>query len=433
MTGDRQKPDTAAALKGAVKILADRFGLNPESVGMQRIASAVHHRKTACGVEESQAYNRLLETAEEEAEALFEMIVVPETWFFRDIEPFEFLRQYVQHSWLARNRAGVLNVLSAPCSTGEEPYSIAITLTESGLSQNAFSIKAVDISTLAIQKAKKGVYGRNAFRTTDLRFQKKYFTCQGGVFSITDALKKNITFVKANLKAMDILKEENFFDVVFCRNLLIYLDADGKKHLIQTIDRTLKPGGILFLGYAETMIPPREKYAAVDYSKAFAFIKKERLSRGKKYAGAGPDLSAARSTFAAGTPPGRLHRKKPKKKPVITSALHAFSASQEGLFRRARQLADDGFVEEALRLCQRSIAEEGPGAGIFTLMGVIEDIMGNTQRAEQYLEKALYLDPDNVETAILLALVMEKQDKREKAALIRQRADRLRSKNVCNR
>ncbi len=413
-------------LKNIENILSEKFGINPVLIGSENIAAAVQKRMHLCSIKETVEYIRFLTSSNEEAEELFEMIVVPETWFFRDRAPFVFLKQFMRNVWLQKNRGKVLKVLSAPCSTGEEAYSIAITLIEAGLKENDFNIKAVDISSNAIKKAHKGVYDKNSFRSTDLNFQKQYFTFSNDLFFIAPYLKNNIKFIKANLKDSYIFNENNFFDLIFCRNLLIYLDPEGKRNLLNTMDRILKTDGIIFLGYAETFNLLQKNYAVVDYKNSFAFIKKNPSDTEAGFNDKGriplkrkESILLSKKTKTSGQ---NLNKNVQKETGSNTS-----SAPSETLFQKARKLADNGFVEEALSLCQRSITEEGPRAASFTLMGVIEDIMGNTEKSEEYLGKALYLEPDNLEAMTLLILIMEKQNKNQKATLFRQRAERLRN------
>ena len=125
-------------------LLRQKIGLDANSIGSRTIARAVEQRQIACGLPDRAAYLRHLQTVARELEELIETVVVPETWFFRDTEPFVYLNQYVRSEWLKANFS-ILRVLSVPCSTGEEPYSIAMTLLDSGLNPTQFCIDAVDV------------------------------------------------------------------------------------------------------------------------------------------------------------------------------------------------------------------------------------------------------------------------------------------------
>lgn len=142
-------------------MLRQKIGLDANSIGSRTIARAVEQRRVACGLRDHSSYFQHLQTSAKELEELIETVVVPETWFFRDKEPFVYLSQYVTSQWLKANFS-ILRVLSVPCSTGEEPLSIAMTLLDSGLAPNQFGIDAVDISKRALLKAKQAIYSKRA-------------------------------------------------------------------------------------------------------------------------------------------------------------------------------------------------------------------------------------------------------------------------------
>ena len=143
-------------------MLREKIGLDANSIGSRTIARAVEKRQIACGLE-ARSYLYYLQTTAKELEELIETVVIPETSFFRDKEPFVYLSQYVTTEWLKTN-SNILRVLSVPCSTGEEPLSIAMTLLDSGLAPTQFRIDAVDISKRALLKATLAIYSKRSFR-----------------------------------------------------------------------------------------------------------------------------------------------------------------------------------------------------------------------------------------------------------------------------
>src|ERR1700722_650632 len=145
-------------------LLASRLGLDPVSVGRKQITRAVQQRIQELGLADVVTYERSLRESESELQALIEEVVVSESWFFRDERPFKYFRQYVRERWLDDPFRGQLRVLSLGCASGEEPYSIAITLSELGLTARRFHIDALDISARPLAIACRGVYSANAFR-----------------------------------------------------------------------------------------------------------------------------------------------------------------------------------------------------------------------------------------------------------------------------
>src|SRR5262249_52444873 len=142
-----------------VALLGHTIGLNPEAIGVETIVRAVRQRMAQCGTSDVQTYLDRIQTSEPELQALIDEVVVPETWFFRDQMPFAYLGRYVMAEWLPSHQHGVLRVLSLACSTGEEPYSVAMALLDTGLPPQHFHIDAVDISHKALHRAQGAVYG----------------------------------------------------------------------------------------------------------------------------------------------------------------------------------------------------------------------------------------------------------------------------------
>ncbi|WP_127588374.1 CheR family methyltransferase [Paenibacillus koleovorans] len=147
---------------------------------------------------------------------------------------------------------GRVKCWSAACSTGEEPYTLAMILAENGLLEQS-QIIATDIDDGAMDKAKTGVYPDRSIRDVPDRLLKKYFTQQDAHFRIVDSLKKHVIYKKQNLlnDMFDV-----GFDLIICRNVMIYFTEDAKHNLYHKFSRSLKPGGLLFVGSTEQIFTP---------------------------------------------------------------------------------------------------------------------------------------------------------------------------------
>jgi chemotaxis protein methyltransferase CheR len=144
---------------------------------------------------------------------------------------------------------------SAGCSSGEEPYSIAMMGAEAGLVPGEdFRIYASDISRAMLTKSRRGVYREASFRETSAEMKAKYFTEKDGHYRICDEIKKNVDFIHLNLLERDKLALLGTMDVILCRNVIIYFDLETKKKVIETFYEKLRPGGYLFLGHSESLI-----------------------------------------------------------------------------------------------------------------------------------------------------------------------------------
>ena len=156
--------ENAVPKQKIAELLEQTIGLNISSIGDSSFQRVLSIRMRALGIGDAKAYYDKLTVSFGELRKLVEEVTVPETWFFRDQEPFIFLTEHILDSEKSHARS-TYRILSLPCSTGEEPYSIAMTLLEAGLNPLNFFIDAVDVSERVLTKARKGVYGRNSFRT----------------------------------------------------------------------------------------------------------------------------------------------------------------------------------------------------------------------------------------------------------------------------
>lgn len=384
-------------------MLRQKIGLDANSIGSRTIARAVEQRRVACGLSDQTAYFHYLQTSAKELEELIETVVVPETWFFRDKEPFVYLSQYVTSEWLKANFS-VLRVLSIPCSTGEEPYSIAMTLLDSGLNPSGFCIDAVDISKRALLKAKQAIYSKRAFRGDDRTQEKqRYFDLVADSYQVRPFVRNTVKFIQGNLLKPGFLAEGKY-QIIFCRNVLIYLDRDAREQAIQALDRALAPRGIFFVGAAETGQIPTTNYTSIRHPFAFAYRKGDRL----------PDIKPPLAR--AITPPDS---QPPLPQPPPT--IGAVSSQLE----IAKQLADRGQLSEAAKLCQLYLSANRTNAEAYILLGEIYQGLDQIEQAQQSFSKAIYLAPHAINALIGLALLKEQKGDFLGAEILRQRVQRL--------
>jgi len=144
------------------KMLKEKIGLNYDSIGRKNVESAVSMHMKKHGMTNEKDYLELLSASDKHFEELTQSLLVPETWFFRYSESFAFLTHYAE-KYLAGHHHP-LHILCIPCSSGEEPYSIAMTLLNSGVPASLIHIDAADVSGPVLEKARHAVYGSNSFR-----------------------------------------------------------------------------------------------------------------------------------------------------------------------------------------------------------------------------------------------------------------------------
>jgi chemotaxis protein methyltransferase WspC len=436
------------------RLLAERIGLDPSSVGDQLIARGVHARMSALALRSKSEYDQILIDQPAELQALVEEVVVAESWFFRDERPFEALARFSQ-PWIADPARPPLTILSVPCASGEEPYSIAITLLEAGLSADQFRVDAVDVSGRSISRAIAGVYGPNAFRGAASDRRSSYFREQNGAFTLDLAVRSTVRFHLGNLLDATLFADRASFDIVFCRNLLIYLDDDAKALAFASLTRLIVDGGLLFLGHADrlealesslfepiaekgcftyrkSVLPPspllREVRKAPEKERGTGRVQPEPLV-GRPLGEAQRGLAPER--IGGAWPPCSVSTGRVQPEPVpISRAVRQENSPASSLLDRASILADLGRYDEATALVEQAISGGGANARAYFLLGMMAQASGTRQQAEAHYLKAIYLDPQHDEALLALALLARRKGDVAAEAGYRRRAERVLARKV---
>ncbi len=170
--------------------------------------------------------------------------------FYRNAQRWEVLEKKIFPQLLAKSKK--LKIWSAACSTGEEPYSLAMVLS-SYLPLSEISILATDLDVGVIERAKVGLYPERALKEVPQAIKAKHFVNEGSVFQVTDAVKKTVTFKQQNLLED---RYDTGFDLIVCRNVMIYFTEEAKDQIYMNFSKSLKPGGILFVGSTEQIFNP---------------------------------------------------------------------------------------------------------------------------------------------------------------------------------
>jgi len=212
---------------------------------------------------------------EEELKTLVDILTVNETYFFREPAQFDALLNSVLPE-LAKSGYKNIKIWSAACSTGAEPYTIAILLKEKQPLDSSFKIDIIgtDISISALEEARKGIYTETAFRTTPPEYKNKYFTkTPDGYYQIKPEIKRMVTFRYLNLLNKTQMSMMKNIHVIFCRNVLIYFDVEAKKKVVESFYQSLVKGGYLFIGQSESLFKVTNLYKLVPTSKVLLYKK----------------------------------------------------------------------------------------------------------------------------------------------------------------
>ena len=381
----------------------------------QMVERALRERMAKCDIGDSGQYLQRMTPAE--LAALIELVVVPESWMFRDAEAFATATAFVRRRLAARPER-VMRILSLPCAGGEEPYSMAMALSDAGVAPASFRIEGVDLSTVALERALAGRYTRNAFRSGDLAFRQRHFSRSGDDYQISDAMRAQVSFSQGNLLAIDAASGTGRYDVLFCRNLLIYFDEPTAAAAIAVLHALLADDGMLFAGYAEVPSFCRNGFAPLRVPGAFALQKEQA-------AAAVPAATRPRAKSPVRAPTPRPAVPAREKRPAKAAPQAPAASAAEDLLAQARRQADQGDYRAAAAACHAALAADPDSADAYFILGMVSECEQKPGAADDYWRRCVYLQPDHYEALCHLALLAEQTGDERQAATFRQRAARV--------
>ncbi|MEN5315507.1 CheR family methyltransferase [Pseudomonas koreensis] len=403
--------------------LKERIGLDVTSVGPAIIERAVRQRTTLSQAAHSDEYWQLLQGSRDEQQALIEAVIVPETWFFRYPESFATLGKLACKRLGELNNMRALRILSLPCSTGEEPYSIAMALLDAGLKPHQFKVDGMDVSPLSVDKARRALYGKNSFRGQDLDFRERHFSAEQDGHRVNEAVREQVRLQVGNVLDPTLLASEPPFDFVFCRNLLIYFDQPTQQQVFAVLKRLTHVDGVLFIGPAEGSLLGRLGMRSIGIPQSFAFSRHaEPLP--EPVALPTPTPLPVRQPLRSPPPPPPV-RPRPFAS-VAPAPANSKSANPDAatLLAHIAALANEGKSAEARAACEQFLRSHPPVAQVFYWLGLLSDVAGSALEAQGYYRKALYLEPQHPEALMHLAAMLQAQGDSAGARRLQERAAR---------
>lgn len=403
--------------------LKERIGLDVASVGAAIIERAVRQRTTLSQAAHADEYWQLLQGSRDEQQALIEAVIVPETWFFRYPESFATLGKLARARLKELNNMRALRVLSLPCSTGEEPYSIAMALLDAGLQPHQFKVDGMDISPLSVDKARRAVYGKNSFRGQDLQFRDRHFMPEQDGHRVNEYVREQVRWQVGNVLDPTLLASEPAFDFVFCRNLLIYFDQPTQKQVFEVLKRLTHVDGVLFIGPAEGSLLGRLGMRSIGIPQSFAFSRHSE-----------PHPEPLPTPKPVAVPVSQPLRSAPLPAPVRNRPFAAVTAlpvtkktanpDAATLLAQIAALANEGKSAEARAACEDYLRSHEPVAQVFYWLGLLSDVAGLSLEAQGFYRKALYLEPQHPEALMHLAALLQAQGDTAGARRLQERAAR---------
>ncbi|SEM33665.1 MCP methyltransferase, CheR-type [Pseudomonas sp. ok272] len=387
-----------------VEFLKERIGLDVTSVGPAIIERAVRQRMAALRIESSDDYWRHLQGSRDEQQALIEGVIVPETWFFRYPESFATLAKLAAKRLAELKGMRALRLLSLPCSTGEEPYSIAMALFDGGLLPHQFKVDGLDVSPLSVERAKRACYGKNSFRGQPIDYRERHFSAEAEGDRLHERVREQVRLQVGNVLDPNLLANEAPYDFVFCRNLLIYFDQPTQKQVFEVLKRLTHVDGVLFIGPAEGSLLGRLGMRSIGIAQSFAF------SRHHEPAPAFITPPAPVSLPARPVPASAPARGRPFSRVAPSPRLEPVPATDAvAVLATITRLANTGKSAEARAACEQYLRDHEPAAQVFYWLGLLSDMAGQVLEAQGFYRKALYLEPQHPEALMHLAALLAAQ------------------------
>jgi chemotaxis protein methyltransferase CheR len=423
-------------------LISARTGLQIRDKDRGDLQRTLRERMGALKIDRAEAYFHLLEAqfslTQGEWTRLLPRLTNGESYFWRDKGQFSLLRSRILPE-LIESRASrrSLRIWSAGCSTGEEPYSLAMLVDELLPNREGWnvSIMGTDINPVALERARAGLYGAWAFRGLDIAVQEKYFERSKSDFQISSKLKAMVSFGPCNLRGDEFpSRVSGLFDMdlILCRNVLIYFSSEAIAHALQGFARTLRQDGYLLTGHAELAnhdpapLVPRAFAESVAYQKCQAQLKTSSPRPFIDLASHAPKPSAV-ATSAPAFPPAIALRRVPLISLPETAAASnlpapplarsgAGDASSSGsspqpssgisaatLCQRARGSADLGRHDEAIGFCREAIALDSTYDDAYFIWAQVESERGQREEAKSLFKKVIYLAPARYDAHLEMA------------------------------
>ncbi|MBI2355358.1 MAG: tetratricopeptide repeat protein [Deltaproteobacteria bacterium] len=425
MTG----PDNAKLARFKELLLA-RCGLGFEKEREVALIRGVRQRMASRVLEDSDAYYGLLTGDAAEFNRLVELLTVNETYFFREPDHLRLLVERLIPEIVGERKGGQVRIVSAGCSTGEEPYSIAILLHEwyGAESGRLFAITGVDIDATAIDRAKQGVYGKSSFRGADAGLLARYFEPFGREeYRIREDVRQDVTFEVVNLLGTVYPASMQAPDVILYRNVSIYFPGQVQQAIFSRLAGLLTEGGYLLVSATETIHHDLGILSLVEMDALFLYRKLPdiRIEDRRYRRRAGGENETATGAGGIAAPPAHTQggtvrhghaskidaraRTPEKRAPSIVAAdVHA-------LFDDALGLARNNRPDAAIELLDTVIGRDGTFVKAHSLKGSILLNASRFDEARGACKRALANDPLCLEASLMLGIIARHEENYDEA------------------
>jgi len=373
-------------------------------------------RSTRRGQHSLAEYFDVLTTDEAEFKELLNLITINETSFFRFPGQFEAFRNHVIPELMASKIKGPreLRVWSAGCSTGEEPYSIAMTMLDSGMESLGWipRVYASDVSTKALGAAKAGIYQKRTMQNVPDEVLRRYFDKEAGreEFRVKEKVRRVVEFGYHNLsKEPYPLALMGNWDVIFCRNVTIYFQLESTRRVVANFFNSLNEGGYLFVGHSETLTSVSDDFEAVEVGGVFLYRKPHEAARLARFTS--QSERARRADLPVPRPRIDVPRRSatPRAKPEASKPQIVPAPPDRELLTEAQARLRDGRSDEVLTLVDEVLDKDPTSAEAYLLSAYVHADAGRYEQARASCERALAINPLLPVARYILGIIFQQQ------------------------
>ncbi|MCL4078746.1 tetratricopeptide repeat protein [Coriobacteriia bacterium Es71-Z0120] len=408
-------------------------GIYMEDLKQDSLRISLVTRATRLGLSSFDEYFSVLERDEHELNELLNLVTINETSFFRFPQQFEALRTRVLPEIMANkpDTNKTIRVWSAGCSTGEEPYSIAMTLIDAGIISLGWRVQILgtDVSTRALSVAKKGEYPKRSLLNVPSEVIARHFEPVPNGYAVAPHVRSLVDFGYHNLiKEPYPLALMGNWDIIFCRNVTIYFKLESTKRVVANFYNSLNEGGYLFIGHSETLSQINDQFEAVEIGGVFLY-RKPKARRGVGLSSRRPSAPAAPPVEPVVPKPERPQRAAERR------TEHAASRRTQGTTKRpsgsearrparsastspgsntdavaaARRALEEGRIAEALELAHRAVGEDANNAEAHLIAAHVHADAGDYDAALESCHRALAINPLLPSARYILGIIYQRQ------------------------
>ena len=416
----RIEPFTGETHQLFYDFLVTQSGLHFERRNLKILEKGLTARMSALQIGSFREYYDYLNSGRDnrqELQKLLPFLTVGETYFFRYHAHFDALRKVLATDLAGKGNTRI-RLWSAGCSTGEEPYSLAMTVMEAlpDWRERDIRIIATDINNRSLKLAREGVYGSWAMRVMEEERIARYFDRRGKTFAVRDEVKQLVDFWHLNLHTAPFPEkngEIRDLDAIFCRNVMIYFPLPAVRQIVDKFAASLTPGGLLFLGHAETLFQISSRFERHTHGGGFYYrerkarsVSPDRISPAVPAAVAAPGVKRVPVVAAPLPPPGKSPSPAParvRKEPVAPSGPGEVAS----LFGRAEALFESENFPEAKELLTEVLGRQPDHTGALIILGVIAANNCCFQESLEFCRRAKQADDLLPEAYFLNGVVLE--------------------------